>query len=254
MRRVLLEVIDEYNQRGSGYMQSRSILEEAARRLKIRGNPELEQALLTFWYDLFREGLLAWGYNLSNPEPPFCHLTEHGRRTLQALSRDPANPEGYLAYLKESSSLDPVARSYVKEALRAYNTGCFKSAAVMIGAAVERIVLDLRDALVECIQASGRSPSKKLKDWKIKTVLDAIRRELEDHKSDMPKSLAEDFEAYWPAFTQQIRAVRNEAGHPSSIEPITLEAVHASLLIFPELAKLAFALKSWILETWSGKV
>jgi len=124
----------------------------------------------------------------------------------------------------------------------------------MIGAAVERIVLDLRDALVECIQASGRSPSKKLKDWKIKTVLDAIRRELEDHKSDMPKSLAEDFEAYWPAFTQQIRAVRNEAGHPSSIEPITLEAVHASLLIFPELAKLAFALKSWILETWSGKV
>jgi len=110
MRRVLLEVIDEYNQRGSGYMQSRSILEEAARRLKIRGNPELEQALLTFWYDLFREGLLAWGYNLSNPEPPFCHLTEHGRRTLQALSRDPANPEGYLAYLKESSSLDPVAQ------------------------------------------------------------------------------------------------------------------------------------------------
>jgi hypothetical protein len=58
--------------------------------------------------------------------------------------------------------------------------------------------------------------------------------------------LLENFEAYWNAFTQQIRATRNEAGHPISIDPVTSDAVHASLLIFPELAKLADGLQLWV--------
>jgi len=40
-----------------------------------------------------------------------------------------------------------------------------------------------------------------------------------------------------------LRAGRNKAGHPSNIKPLTLDTVHASLLIFPELVKLACALK-----------
>jgi hypothetical protein len=55
----------------------------------------------------------------------------------------------------------------------------------------------------------------------------------------MSKKLAETFEAYWPAFTQQICVARNEAGHPTSIEPVTQDVVHASLPILPELARLA---------------
>ena len=43
-----------------------------------------------------------------------------------------------------------------------------------------------------------------------------------------------------------LRAGRNKAGHPSNIKPLTLDTVHASLLIFPELVKLACALKSWM--------
>jgi hypothetical protein len=58
--------------------------------------------------------------------------------------------------------------------------------------------------------------------------------------------LREEFEAYWPAFTQQIRATRNEAGHPTSVDPVTADAVHASLLIFPELARLAKRLELWV--------
>lgn len=245
MRKVLLEVVKQYSHMGPS-MQSGSILNEAARRLRIKGDTELEQALLTFWYDLFRIGLLCWGYDLSNAGPPFCHLTEQGRRTLQTLSRDPANPDGYLNYLSQSGTLNSIAQSYVEEALKTYNADCFKAAAVMIGAATESIILELRDILVDRIQASGQSPSKKLKSWKIKEVLDAVGRELESRKAIMPKKLAEDFESYWPAFTQQIRAARNDAGHPSNINPLTLDRVHASLLIFPELVKLACALKSWM--------
>jgi hypothetical protein len=61
-----------------------------------------EQALLTAWYDLFGSGHLSWGYNLNNPDPPFCHTTEQGRRTLAQISRDPSNPDGYMAHLMMS--------------------------------------------------------------------------------------------------------------------------------------------------------
>jgi hypothetical protein len=34
------------------------------------------------------------GVNLSNPNPPFFHFTERGRRALERLSRDPEIPPG----------------------------------------------------------------------------------------------------------------------------------------------------------------
>jgi hypothetical protein len=48
------------------------------------------------------------------------------------------------------------------------------------------------------------------------------------------------------AFTHQIRTAGNDAGHPVSVDPVTPDEVHASLLIFPQLAALASQLKDWI--------
>jgi hypothetical protein len=62
----------------------------------------------------------------------------------------------------------------------------------------------------------------------------------------MKRELRESFEAYWAAFAQQIRTVRNDAGHPTSVDPVTPDTVHASLLIFPELARLASGLSHWV--------
>jgi hypothetical protein len=32
--------------------------------------------LLTAWHDLFRKGILAWGFDVDNPAAPFFHLSE----------------------------------------------------------------------------------------------------------------------------------------------------------------------------------
>jgi hypothetical protein len=85
-----------------------------------------------------------------------------------------------------------------------------------------------------------------LSDFRIKNVLEALYDELQAQQHDMPHALKEDFAAYWPAFSQQIRATRNEAGHPMSIEPITADIVHASLLVFPGLAKISTKLLEWV--------
>lgn len=251
IRKVLLEIINEFSQIGPGYFQTGAILNKAAQRLKIRNNLANEQALLTLYYDLFRSGQLSWGYNLPNTDPPFCHLTDQGRQTLQHLSRDPSNPDGYLAHLRTQYSLNPIAESYVHEALNTYASNCFKATAVMIGAAAESTILELRDALITRMTSLGKTPPKSLRDWRVKRVIDSLKKELELQKGNMPVPLYEAFEAYWPAFTQQIRTARNEAGHPTSVDPVTPETVHASLLIFPELAKLGSELKTWVSQHYT---
>ncbi len=243
---MLFAVIDEYAKHGPGYTQAGGVLQEVARRLNLWNKTEAEQALLTLWSDLFRQGYLSWGYNLANANPPFFHISQQGRIALQNYSRDPANPDGYLAHLGSSTILNPVAKSYIAEAVQTFNSGCIKATAVMVGAAAESVALDLRDGLIARLNQVGKTPTKDLKDWRIKTVLDATQKELEARMKAMPPKLAESLQAYWPAFVQQIRAARNDAGHPSTLEPVTFETVHASLLIFPELAKLAGDLKSWI--------
>lgn len=167
IRGTLLNVVAEAQARTvassvPSSLQQVSLLNEARNRLGYRLTPEEEQALLTAWYDLFRTGHLSWGYNLNNPEPPFCHVTEQGRRTLAHVSRDPANPDGYVAHLRSVATLNPVAASYVDEALRTFNADCFKAAAVMIGAAAESIALELRDTVLTGIAKLGRTPHKDL--------------------------------------------------------------------------------------------
>jgi hypothetical protein len=153
-----------------------------------------------------------------------------------------------MRHLDSLAKTGPVARSYLIEGLDCYVAGLFKAAAVMIGGAAESVVLDLRDATVAKLNLIGKPVPKKLEDWRIKTVTDALRDFLEQRKGNLDPDLKEPFEAYWAAFTLQIRAVRNDAGHPTSIDPVTPDTVHASLLIFPELVKLASGLTAWVTQ------
>jgi hypothetical protein len=78
--------------------------------------------------------------------------------------------------------------------------------------------------------------------------LASFRGFFQRHKVQMKRELRESFEAYWSAFAQEIRAVRNDAGHPTSVDPVTSDTVHASLLVFPELARLASGLSRWVAD------
>ena len=242
IRRVVLEVVRD--RAVSGHVQQGSALSEAAQRLQIRGEAS-ERALLTVWYDLFRMGQLCWGVNLNNQNPPFCHLTDAGRKTLEQIGRDPANPDGYLAHLRVVAALDPVTESYIAEALTAYNSSCFKATAVLVGAAAESEVLSVRNHIAAQMLLTAKPLPSNWEDWRIKLVFDALLQELETRKKDMPKDLAANIQSYWPAFTLQIRTTRNEAGHPVSVSPVTPEAVHAALLMFPEIARMANEIRKW---------
>ena len=249
IRQVILETVERESRGGN--LQTSPVLHTALDTLGLQGTIKIQQAMLTIWHDLFRTGYLAWGWDLANPHPPFSHVTEQGRRVLKDLTRDPANPAGYLAHLTEVATLNPIAQSYLDEALKTYNMDSYKAAAVMIGAAAESMTLELRDALLQRIEHLTLRPPRDLKDWRLKPILDAISKELNSRKNQMSVEMAESVEQYWPAFTGQIRKVRNDAGHPTSIEPVTHETVQASLLIFPELATLIRNLITWVSSDYS---
>lgn len=248
IRETLLTIVHERQPKGpmDGSLQQGSVLDEAAQRLNIAHNAELELAVLTTWSDLFRTGYLAWGFNLSNPNPPFFHITDRGRRALERVSRDPGNPAGYLAHLGSIASLNPVANSYLNEGLACFIAGLHKAAAVMLGAASESIILEIRDVLVDQINSIGMQLPKGLSDWRIKTVNDALHSFLDGYLTKMPHDLRVEYEAGWSAFAQQIRSARNEAGHPVNVDPLAPDTVHASFLVFPEIARTATKLRSWI--------
>lgn len=112
IRRTFLEVIDEFSKKESS-LQSGIVLREVELRLQVSRDFELQQAILTFWGDLFRMGYLAWGYDLNNPNPPFCHLTRQGRMALEQVSRNPANPDGYLSHVRGIAQLQSITESYL---------------------------------------------------------------------------------------------------------------------------------------------
>jgi len=257
LKATLLQVALEHVARGS-IPQERDTLWEAAGRLGISTDSNArdksdQQRLLLAWHDLFRTGHLCWGYSLGDPNPPFYHVTERGRQALQTLSRDPADSEGYMAYLHAQGVLDPIAESYIREALLTYNMACYKATAVLVGGATERLSLLVRDALVGKAGALGEPAASLRKERNIKGILDAIEKLLKSwtqrnaHPS-MPYPLAEQFSSYWPAIPGHIRMVRNEVGHPQSIDPVTHETAHAALLLFPMHVKLVLDLIAWIQE------
>jgi hypothetical protein len=248
IRQVLLEEVAKAQPRNlnDGNLQQHTVLTQVSQRLNIVNDINLEQIVLSEWYGLFNTGYLSWGHNLGNNSPPFCHVTARGKKTIETLSRDPGNPEGYIAYLQSLASLNTVASSYLTEGLDCYVGGHYKAAAVMLGAASESVVLDLRDHLVKRITELNQTVPPKLSDWRIKTILDELQQFIDARKGSMPRELRDEFSYYWPAFTQQIRTVRNDAGHPSSVDPVSPESAHASFLVFPLLCQLAKGLHEWI--------
>lgn len=194
MREILLTAISETLAEGYS-LQTVSILRNAGE--KIGRSKQSQEALLTAWHDLFRTGYLAWGSDLANPNPPFFHLTEQGRKVLMQISRDPGNPEGYLNHLHSVAKLSPIAESYLNEGLDCYVRDLHKAGAVMIGAASEAMALNLRDIVVGSVKTSGESLPRGLEDWQVKKVLTALKSFFDERKKQMDPSLRDEFEAYW---------------------------------------------------------
>jgi hypothetical protein len=77
LEKTLRRIAEDCVAQGPGYAQDIVVLRKALEELGI-GHEDLkhQQQLLTAWHDLFRKGILAWGFDVDNPAAPFFHLSE----------------------------------------------------------------------------------------------------------------------------------------------------------------------------------
>jgi hypothetical protein len=250
---LLMDTINEESGNGRAAVSPKRLIEVAAQKLGS-SSENLKMLILTQWNELVRGGLLGIGTTDGYWDPNTYFVTQEGRRALDHASRDPSNPAGYLAYLDQEGILDLVARSYVEEALNTYRASCYKATAVLIGAAVEKLILDLRDTLHTRLRATNRRVPKGLDAWQVKTALEAAERMLLDDLNNEVKStndenlrkLLEEAEARLSPIAADFRRTRNSAGHPASLDPVNPADVHANLLLFPFTANLLARLKDWV--------
>jgi hypothetical protein len=81
MRLKILDVARQCYAEGQGWAQETVVLREFAKQYGVAGDESAEQAALTCWHDLFRDGELSWGYNIDNPGSPWFHFP---RRDVKA--------------------------------------------------------------------------------------------------------------------------------------------------------------------------
>ena len=226
---------------------------------------DVQTQVLVAFNDLIRSGVVGLGSYQFIPNAllsggmSLCtkfHVTPSGTALLCQADRDPINPPGYLRYLDEQASIDPITREYVEEALATFRACCYKATAVMIGAAVENLMLVLRDELLAGLQRRNQVANRKLSDYSIKRVTEAISQEVTPELQSASKldstliKLRDDVEARLLPIAAEFRQLRNDAGHPASLSSVSTVDVHANLLQFTSTAKLTARLTDWIRETY----
>jgi hypothetical protein len=204
--------------------------------IKVEGSQ-----LLEYFWGLCRIGAVAVASAHPSVGPiriPALFLTEKGRRLLSQRESSPHDPNRYMdAIKKRVAKTDPVAISYLQEAVEAWTCGLSRSSAVMLGCACERLVL----MLAEVIATGGKCPpwSDKLKKKInsrvfISDVFDDVRAalvNLRDQKG-LSRELGDALDRKLSAVFDHARGLRNQSGHPTG-ESVSEDDAEAGLLLFP---------------------
>ena len=197
-----------------------------------------------FW-ELLIQGMIAPGFNSSNLELPFIHVTDYGKRCLESNSILPHDPDGYLERLERivGQPLDSTVLTYVQESLSTFLGGHYLASTVMLGVASEQCVDLLTEAYLNAIVNSSQKAvfEKKLKQAgrSVKSRFDSLREEL--LKIGLPGELKDALDIQLSGIFTLIRFSRNDAGHPTG-RTVDRDLAHGNLLLFPQYCKRVYEL------------
>jgi hypothetical protein len=189
--------------------------------------------------------MLTLGYIIPHPQrgggfnPQWFYVTKLGKEWAASKEPIPEDWKGYLETLDRLvPNLDSVIREYVKEALLTYERRTFFASAVMIGAASEKAIYLLMEAL---LQAVSGSPEEKAVQRAMggrdlcamfKKLSDNIHRAKSKSTGAMPRYVHEEADHHLLSLQDAIRVQRNNAVHPQTGQVIPT-TVRLTLAAFP---------------------
>ena len=134
--------------------------------------------------------------------------------------------------LKEILPLgDPIALTYLQEAIQSLKYDSKYGAAFMLGAASEALITDLIEAFIEGITSNSAKEGFKQKLNK-KNIAFCFEEFIKSYKASKRKpndSWANDIETILSQMFHYLRFVRNEIGHPKEIPNIGREEILSNL-------------------------
>ena len=188
------------------------------------------------WWQLARTGVIALsGDNaglVRTINYPAILITARGKALLQRGENSPHNPQRYLNALKRRvANADPDILAYLDEAVGAWAAGLYRSSAVMLGCACEKLILIMAISLAN---KGADALAKKLADSRtsISVIYEEVRQNLLAKKQTLPPEVADKLDRKLSPIFDHARILRNASGHPTGAS-VTTEDAEAGLLLFP---------------------
>lgn len=248
LRRIVLETI---GRRSTEWAEVRRDAVTAARQRQVDlagTTPEL--AVDKIFWDLIIERLATFGSRNGQADArfPFVYLTPLGEQVLEA--QEPLHdPAGYLEGIRgRLPNLDPVIAQYLLEAVHALQANLLFGSAVLCGAAAERAILHLLEAIQAWDPKTERAERARdlLNRPRLPSIFGMIDEAVEEARRDhqLPYEVHQSVTRHLLSFQEMIRVQRNEAVHPA-IATVSREKVFIALASFPEALIVMSRLREW---------
>ncbi|MFC1900069.1 hypothetical protein ACFLYN_00590 [Chloroflexota bacterium] len=199
-------------------------------------NPKDKLTISEVIWDLIQERVLTPGISADNSYPHF-RLTEFGKEVISHSAPHYYDPDGYMESLKSIvPNLDSIIEQYILESINCYRRQLFFASAVMIGAAAEKSILLMLEAI------SGYISDEKMKSKvslllerpNLPEIFEAINECINPmiKTKTIPYSVHKGCEEHLLSLFEMIRVQRNDAIHPITGE-VSREKVFLSLQTAP---------------------
>lgn len=186
-----------------------------AQYARLEGNDAAKVRELAWSFII--QGIMVPGLNELNPNLPFFSLTEYGQIVVSSKDPTPHDPDQYLEHIKLlAPNLDAIAIAYIQEGLDCFQRGTYTASVVMLGVAVEKLTLDLAEAVQGSLPSSeANNLSTAIKQARIATIYDETMKRLMHRAKNLPQDINDGLKGQLDGVFSIIRTHRNEAGHPS---------------------------------------
>lgn len=200
------------------------------------------------------KGVVVPGRDRYNAKWPFYRLTERGRKIVDAGAPQPYDRDGFIDYFRRQvPGADEAVEGYFAEAVDAFNAGCYRASAVMLGVASEQLVLLLIDVMSSAITDGDKKAKfeKAVQSWQIHTRYRALKDRLDGmvEAKKLPTHHAETVKSELGGVFELLRRYRNASGHPNVPGAVDAETVFLNLRTFVEYARRVLALAEYLRES-----
>ena len=182
--------------------------------------------------NLEKKGLLVRVFDRLQNDPGVCLTTIGVKSDVDddvLLLVD--NPEEIVAALEQKiGRLDDVVRQYYLESLRAYQEELYISSVICLGAASERAIHWLADAIEANFQ-NYQTQIQKKRNGSIAGLTEYLTEDVVPNISNYDKRFAKELVERLKGLARVYRENRNEAGHPQTVEQSWLRDDQEILLL-----------------------